>query len=522
MKQTMRDLFDHSLSVNGDRPAIEVGERVHSFSEVDNWANVVARQLEEAGIGSGDVVAIYSHNCAEFLVADVAIARLGAVKLPVNFMLPVETVAYILEKTNARAVVFGSRLRRELGDALQAVAGLQPALLQIPGAPEDLEPGAAWLASCPTTPADAVEYDRHPVGPDDAAAIYFTGGTTGRPKGVIHSQRSAATFHYAQMLEAEIHDDERLLLMTPMAHAAGLFAESALARGATSVIADGFDAATAVEFFRTGRITWTFLVPTMIYRIIDALESSREGEKPGLRTVVYGAAPIAAAKLERALALFGNVFIQLYGQTECPNWGTRLTKSDHNLANTHLLGSCGRASIMTSVKIVDEDSRDLPAGTPGEICLSSPYVLDRYLGDPKATEEKFLGQWIRTGDVGVLDEEGYLYLKDRKNDMVISGGMNVYCREVENVLEQHPSVRAVAVIGIPHADWGEAVHAVIVPRDQDFETSEVIEWTRGQLAGYARPKSIELVKQLPETTYGKIDKTALRKKYWDGNDRNIG
>jgi fatty-acyl-CoA synthase len=521
MELIVRDLFNHALTVNATRNAIESEERVLTFAEVDTWATQVARQLQDLGVRQGDTVAIYLHNCPEFLVVDVAIARLGAVKLPVNFMLPVETVSYILEIADAKVVVVDERLRSGLDDAVQS-RERPPAVLQIPGPCRQPFPGVQWLEECPSERVEPLEYDRHAVTPDDPAAIYFTGGTTGRPKGVVHSQRSTSTFHYAQMLEAEIHEDERLLLMTPMAHAAGLFAQTALARGATSVIRDGFDAALAVELFRSADITWTFLVPTMIYRIIDQLDEPTAGSTIKLRTVVYGAAPIAAVQLERALAIFGSVFIQLYGQTECPNWGTRLAKSDHDPANPQLLASCGRPSIMTRVKIVDDEGRDVPVGTAGEICLASPYVLDRYLGDADATAEKFLGSWIRTGDIGLLDEQGYLYLKDRKNDMVISGGMNVYCREVEEVLEQHPDVKAVAVIGIPHPDWGEAVHAVVVANVEDFAVPDVIEWTRGRLASYARPKSIELVDALPETTYGKIDKASLRSKYWDDQARAIG
>jgi fatty-acyl-CoA synthase/long-chain acyl-CoA synthetase len=220
--------------------------------------------------------------------------------------------------------------------------------------------------------------------------------------------------------------------------------------------------------------------------------------------------------------MFGPVFVQLYGQTEAPNWGTRLAKTDHDLARPHLLSSCGQASIMADVQVVDDQGTPAPAGETGEICLRAPYTLDGYLDDPQATADKFLGDWIRTGDIGLLDEHGYLYLRDRKNDMVISGGMNVYCREVEDVLTRHPSVRAAAVIGIPHEDWGEAVHAVIVPATDRFSDSELLSWARDRLAGYARPKSVELVEALPETPFGKVDKKILRAPYWTDRDRAIG
>jgi fatty-acyl-CoA synthase/long-chain acyl-CoA synthetase len=355
----------------------------------------------------------------------------------------------------------------------------------------------------------------------DPAAMYFTGGTTGHPKGVLHTQASTVALHYAQMLEAEITDGDRLLLMTPLAHAAGLFAQTALIRGATSVLCDGFDAESAVDLLADEEITWTFLVPTMLYRILDRLAESSPQDL-SLRTVVYGAAPISPNRLAQALETFGPVFIQLYAQTECPNWGTRLTKRDHDPRTPDLLASCGRASIMADVKVVDETGGTLPAGMTGEVCLRSPYTLQEYVGDPESTRLKFLGDWIRTGDVGVIDEAGYLYLKDRKNDMVISGGMNVYCREVEDVMAEHDQVRAVAVIGIPHDDWGEAVHACVVRTDDGLSESDLIRWSRMRLAAYATPKTVEFVDSLPETPLGKIDKKALRAPYWEGRSRAIG
>jgi fatty-acyl-CoA synthase len=220
------------------------------------------------------------------------------------------------------------------------------------------------------------------------------------------------------------------------------------------------------------------------------------------------------------------VFVQLFGQTECPNWGTRLAKDDHDPARPELLGSCGRASIMADVMVVDDAGEPLPAGETGEICLKAPYTLDEYLDAPEATAAKFVGredpaEWIRTGDIGFLGDGGYLYLRDRKNDMVISGGMNVYCREVEDALARHPSVARVAVIGVPHDDWGEAVHAVVVPAGE-LDVPALLTWARDELAAYARPKSVEIVEALPETPFGKIDKKELRAPHWAARDRAIG
>jgi fatty-acyl-CoA synthase/long-chain acyl-CoA synthetase len=511
VRETLWDEFGHSLRRHADRVAIRTSHADVTYAELHAWSAAIGSQLTDAGVRAGDAVALYLRNVPDFVAADLAIARLGAVKVPVNHMLPPDTIRHILDRVEARALVFSPALG-------EVAAGLHRDGMHRFVAGEgdgDEEPLAG-----PETPSNSL-FLGGSVGPGDPAAIYFTGGTTGRPKGVLHTQASTVALHYAQLLEAEIADTDRLLLMTPLAHAAGLFAQSAVIRGATIVLRDQFDAGAAVELLDEERVTWTFLVPTMLYRMLDVLRDEPPRETT-LRTVVYGAAPISPARLEEALARFGPVFIQLYGQTESPNWGTRLTKADHDPARPDRLASCGKASIMADVKIVDESGATLGPDEVGEVCLRSPYTLQEYLGDPEATREKFLGPWIRTGDIGTMDADGYVYLKDRKNDMVISGGMNVYCREVEDVLMQHAGVRAAAVIGIPNDDWGESVHACVVRGADDLGERELIGWARGRLAAYATPKSVEFVDALPETPLGKIDKKLLRAPYWEGRARAIG
>lgn len=512
MRETLWHEFEHSLRVHRHRTAVRFGDDSITYGELDDWSLALAGQLADTGVTVGDPVALYLRNGFEFIVTDLAVARLGAVKVPINYMLPAHTVRYIIESAGAKAVVFSAQLGDPVGAGGPArfVVGDQAA--------GDITPLVGR-----GTPTRPLLLDAPPDG-SSTAAIYFTGGTTGRPKGVVHTQRSTVALHYTQMLEGEISEGDRLLLMTPLAHAAGLFTQSALIRGASIVLTDGFDAAETVRLLGRYSITWTFLVPTMIYRVLDILAAGSSDATSGtgaLRTITYGAAPISPTRLDQALAVFGPVFIQLYAQTECPNWGTRLTKSDHDPARPHLLSSCGQPSIMADVKIVDDDGRQLPADEIGEICLRSPYTLERYLNDPEATRDKFLGDWIRTGDIGLMDADGYLYLKDRKNDMIITGGMNVYGREVEDVLSTHPHVASAAVIGIPHSDWGESVHAVVVTAGSDLTPEGLLSWAKPKLSAYAAPKSVEFVDNLPETPFGKIDKKALRAPFWADAGRAI-
>lgn len=518
MRLTMREEFEHSLATHADRVAIVFGDTELTYADLDRWSATVGAQLASHGVGVGDAVALYMRNCPEFIVADIAIARLGAVKVPINFMLPGATTEHILKVSDTAVLVAGTTLADEVA---QATSDL-PDVVVI-GVDDGAGPPAGITLTGPGGTAVTTEFPRGEVTPDATAAIYFSSGTTGLPKGVRHSQSSTVALHHAQLLEAEIRQEERLLLTTPLAHAAGLFAQSAIIRGARCVLVNGFDAKSAVGMARARQFTWTFLVPTMIYRMLDVIAESGSNEASfGIDTIVYGAAPISPSRLEEALHRFGQVFVQLYGQTESPNWGTRLAKSDHDLRRPYLLTSCGQASIAADVAVVDDDGKRLPFGEVGEIWLKTPYLLTEYVKAPDATREKFLDGGIRTGDIGVLDERGYLYLRDRKSDMVISGGMNVYCREVEDVLSRHPNVASVAVIGIPHDDWGEAVHAVVVPRGGDFDADELLAWCKPQLAAYSRPKTVEVVTALPETPFGKIDKKALREPHWASRSRSIG
>lgn len=503
--------------MHAEKNAIEFKGMTISYAQLTRWSAVIGNALRAKGIRAGDTVSLLIGNRPEFVAFDIAIATIGAVKLPVNVMLPTHTITHIMEDSGARALVVDPRLEEI---ALKAIGDRQILLFGFGNGYGSKDHRFIRL-DVTSTERSGSGLELAPVDREAPAALFYTGGTTGRPKGVVHSQRSLLSFHTAQLLEAEIRQHERLLLMTPLAHAAGLFAQSAILRGATIVLHDGFDVERTVAALRDQAVTWTFLVPTMIYRLLDAVSAAGATSGfPALDTVVYGAAPIAPSRLQRALEVFGKVFIQLYGQTECPNWGTRLAKNDHDPARPERLASCGQASIMVDVAIANEAGQMLPPGEVGEVCLKGPYTLTEYHRNPAATAEKFLGEWIRTGDIGLLDEAGYLYLKDRRADMIISGGMNVYSSEVEDVLNAHPKVKSAAVIGIPHEDWGEAIHAVVVA-ENGLTADELIAWSRDRLAGYARPKSVEFVDVLPETPFGKIDKKRLREPYWKNTDRRI-
>jgi len=313
------------------------------------------------------------------------------------------------------------------------------------------------------------------------------------------------------------------LLMSPLPHAAGKFCQVGLLTGATHIITDNFNSLKALQLIEKERITVTFMVPTMIYRLLDTAEGQKF-DLASIKTIAYAAAPILEDRLKQGLEMFGPVFFQFYGQSECPNLIARLRKSDHSIEpnKIHLLRSCGSPTLMAEVKIVDEAGIEVAQGEKGEIIVKSPYVMERYHNMPKKTAETIVNNWLYTGDIGKMDQEGYIYLLDRKNDMIISGGMNVYSTEVENAIQQCPGVGQVAVLGIPHHDWGEQVLALIIPKsDNPALKEDIVQFCKKNLANYKQPKEIEFVSEFPLTTYGKIDKKKMRIPYWEDKNRVI-
>jgi fatty-acyl-CoA synthase/long-chain acyl-CoA synthetase len=499
---TLWDVFRRSLVTNADRRALHVGGREWTYRELGHAVAVAVEQLRESGVRPGDRVVLLMVNEVGFPVLDLAVMALGAVKVPLNSALTAAEVADVVTRVRARVVIVSPAL-------LPLVVAVDPSLVR--------STEIDWTSPAPDLPMPGA------AGPDDPAVIYFTGGTTGRPKGVVHSQQGTVANLWAHLLEGDIRRDERLLLTTPLPHAAGLFTLSTLLRGAYAHIEPAFDADLALDLLNDRSITWTFAVPTTIYRMLDAAD--RRGWRPTtLRTLQYGAAPIAAAQLRRALDCFGPVLQQLYAQTECPNYGSALRKEAHvqALEEPALLRSAGVPSIMCDVSIRADDGEPLPVGEVGEVCLRAPYVMTGYWEDEEAARERFHGGWLRTGDVGYLDEDSFLYLVDRRKDMIITGGMNVYSIEVEQALTQHESVASAALVGIPYADRGEAVHALVVPSGTAPSDETVLrEHCRQALAGYKRPKTYEFVESLPLTVYGKADKKAIRARYWAELDRAI-
>jgi len=491
MSLNLTPLLTGAVRRHGDRIALRINERAWSYAELDQDSNRLAACLRAHGVAKGDAVALLIRNRAEYVIADLAILKLAAVKVPLNELMSGDEAAYCLEHSGARLLIAEADLA---ANAVPNGGTLQHRLTL------DAEGPLCWsdAMACPDAPI-ATECSA-----DDPALIMYTGGTTGHPKGVLHLQGGLGACLLAHVICAEVARDEVMMLASPLPHSAGFLLQACLLQGGATVLVGKFDAAAFLATAAATGATWTFAVPTMLYRLFDAVTP---GAAHPFRTIVYGAAPMGRERLLAGKALFGDVFVQLYGQSESPNFITSLSKDDHR--DPELLGSCGRAVPFAELRICDEAGVEQPEGTVGEVRARTPYVMRGYAGDPEATALALDDGWLRTGDLGRLDANGYLFLVDRAKDMIISGGFNIYSVEVEAALRGHPAVADVAVVGLPDEDWGERVVAVVV-RARPVEAEELRSFGRAALTAYKAPKTVTFVEALPLTKFGKIDKKRLR------------
>jgi len=509
--------FERAVAMYPERVAVADGERILSYSQLAAQVHATARGLRAAGLGAGDRVALLMPNCLEFLPTLFGLWRAGAAFTQLSPRAGVADFRYILESVGAKALIYHERLD-------QAVAHIRPAL-----------PGTRLFIRCGSSPAPADTIalgklvagaaggELPPVpGNRQLAMVGVTSGTTGRPKAVLIDH--AAWSYYAIQAGLEIADPkpgEIFLHVAPLTHVTLVFVLPTWLRGGTNVVLDGFTPGAFADVVERRGVTATAAVPTIVYALLDAPALlKRLGT---LSTIVYAGAPMSPARLAEGVARLGRVFVQTYAGTE-PGFVSRLGKEEHDPGSEpgrRRLSSAGRPLSFVAVCVQDEQDRELPAGAVGEVCVRSPGQMRGYLQserDPEALRDG----WVHTGDLGRLDEDGYLYIVDRKKDMIITGGVNVFPAQVEAILSAHPAVAQCAVIGIPDDRWGEAVTAVCVPRQgQKPAEHELIELVKANKGGAWAPKHVLFAEQLPTTATGKVDKKALRAPYWKGRERGV-
>jgi acyl-CoA synthetase (AMP-forming)/AMP-acid ligase II len=489
-----------------DEPALAVGERIHA-----SWATFAARTAAvSAGLrdgfrlSPGDRVAIVMRNRPEYLEALYGAWHAGLVVVPVNARLHRDEIAYIVEHSGAAVAVTDPDHADDVEPLVEAVASLQASVVA---------PGAQWDRIMVSPPGPLV-----PRWPDDPAWLFYTSGTTGRPKGATLTNRNllAATLSYYADID-QVMPQNAILHAAPLSHGSGLYGLAHVARGAVSVIPDsgGVDGEELAALLQRWSGVSLFAAPTMVKRLsgdpaIAAADLSR------LKTIIYGGAPMYLADLEDALAVFGPRLDQIYGQGETPMTITALSKADHADRDhpcwCERMQSVGVVRTNVEVRVVDDEDRDLPADETGEVVVRGDVVMAGYWDQPDASAEALRGGWLHTGDLGSFDADGYLTLRDRSKDLIISGGMNIYPREVEEALLHHPGVRSVAVVGRPDPEWGETVVAFVVPAD-GAAAPPVDDLDRAcldRIARYKRPKDYRFVDALPTNNYGKVVKRELR------------
>jgi acyl-CoA synthetase (AMP-forming)/AMP-acid ligase II len=479
----------------------------------------MAGAFARAGIAPGERVAILAKNCLEYGLFYLAASKAGVVPVTLNFRLAAPEWQYILADSGARLLL----AQPAYADAIDALRAQLPGLHHLVST-GDARPGwqalAGWLEVEPLAAAEL----RAREWPE----LYqmYTSGTTGRPKGVVMSQQAMLALLVQCRFAYRFGRGERMLMVAPMYHVAGaLWTGYAAACGASLYLMTDFEPREVVRALDEEHIAFGFLVPSMIQACLTQVPDLARRRFASLNLMTYGAAPIAEATLRRALEVFGCEFVQAFGMTEAPNL-TYLTHADHERAlagRPELLLSTGRAGPGSEVKIVDEHDRELPPGEIGEICGRGPQLMNGYWNLPEATAEALRGGWMHTGDAGCLDGEGYLYIKDRVKDMIVSGGENIYPREVEDVLFAHPAVADVAVIGVPSERWGEEVKAIVVRAPgRSASAEELMEFCKGRIAAYKRPRSVDFTDALPRNASGKLLKRELREPYWKGVGRRVG
>src|ERR1700754_2116768 len=515
-----------ALKRNKDKPVLFLGDTTLSGGELADRISQYIQAFEALGAGTGSATGLLSLNRPEVLMILGAGQTQGYRRTALHPLGSLDDHAYVLNDSGVTSLIIDPNptfVERAVG-LLEKVPALKQVLTigPVPGALADV---AVDLT------AEAAKYSPQPLvaadlPPDHIGGMAYTGGTTGKPKGVIGTVQSITTMTTIQLAEWEWPEHPKFLMCTPLSHAGAAFFVPTIVKGGEMVVLSKFDPAEVLRVIEEQRITATMLVPSMIYALMDHPDSHTR-DLSSLETVYYGASAMNPVRLKEAIRRFGPIFAQYYGQSEAPMAITYLAKGDHDEKR---LTSCGRPTLFARVALLGEDGQPVPQGEPGEICVSGPLLAGGYWNLPDETSKTFKDGWLHTGDMAREDEDGFYYIVDRVKDMIVTGGFNVFPREVEDVVAEHAAVAQVCVVGAPDEKWGEAVTAVVVLRadaardDAAIEamTAEVQAAVKERKGSVQSPKAVVVVDALPLTGLGKPDKKAVRAKFWEGADRAVG
>ncbi|MBT7713670.1 MAG: AMP-binding protein [Deltaproteobacteria bacterium] len=519
---TIGDLYDRCVEYYPDSIAITCNDQSYTYREMGYRADCLVTALSSLGLEKGARVGFLMANCPEYVFCEYAVAKVGGIRVPLAVLLNPDDHIYMLNLVESTTLIYHEKMAERVKAMMPELPTVKNYIC-VADDPARVMEGHLHLQTLmnDNQPTDfKVDID-----PEDLAGIYFTGGTTGKPKGVMLPHRAWVYTILIEMLEFDFNREEVFAYMTPLTHAGGCLMLPVLLRNGRCVIMDHFDPEEFLKTVEREKVTTTFLVPTMIYVLLDHPDLKNYNLE-SLTNIIYGASAIAPERLKQALTTFGPIFTQLFGQTEAPMAFSVLPREDHVIADPNrereVFASAGRPTFHCEVRLVADDGHDAKPGEPGEIVVRCANMMSGYYKNPEATAETIKDGWLYTGDIAKKDAQGFIYIVDRKKDMIISGGFNIYPREIEDVLFEHPAVKDTSVIGVPHDKWGEEVKAIVVLREEGGATEEeLINFVKAKKGSLVAPKSIDFWEAIPLTNLGKVDKKTIRSKFWEGQDRMI-
>ena len=505
-----------SSSICPEREAIIFEGNRWSFSDLADRSNRLANALAGMGVGQGDKVGMLQVNCNECIEVYFATAKLGATYVPLNFRARAEELEFMINFSEASALFLGQRYVKMINSMREQIPGMKN-FVSVEGPAEGMLDYEAVIAE-----ADPEEVFTD-IDDNDTSILMFTAGTTGQPKGVMLTHDNLATYVLNNVSPADPDIEEKNILTVPLYHIAGMQAVlAAVYGGRTLVVQRQFDPSDWMTLVETESVTRAMMVPTMLKQLMEH-EEFPERNLSSLQVITYGAAPMPVEVITKAIEVFpGTRFINAFGQTESASTITMLTPEDHVIEGTpgeraiklKRLGSIGRALGDTEVKIFDEDGSEQPVDEVGEIVARGPRVMKGYWKAEEATNSTIRNGWLYTGDIGYMDEAGYIFLSGRAKDIIIRAGENISPEQVEATLHSHPAIDEAAVIGVPDPQWGETVRAIVALKAGAQATeADIIEHCRGQLASFKKPESVIFVDSLPRNPLGKVLKRVLREEY---------
>ena len=512
----------HAKKVAGTRNAVVCGQTRYTWNEFEQRTGALARGLAELGVQHGDRVAVLMLNCHRYLELYYACARMGAVIVPLNIRLARPEIVFILNDSETKILVVDKSFA-PLATGRDTFPTVEHVIYNGDETPEGML-NYEDVVSRGTQGKQSVDREMQD---NDLAGLFYTGGTTGRAKGVMLSHKNIVSNAYHMIMASSYTGQDTYLHAGPMFHLADTASTFSLTMlGGRHVFIPMFNPVQMLQAIQNEQVTTTLIVPTMINALLNHPDVDTY-DVSSLRRIAYGGAPMPLELLKKGLQKWGPIFVQAYGMTETAPLMTMLEPSDARVEGTpeqvRRLASCGREALGVEVRVVNAQGEDVESGEIGEIIARGPNIMLGYWRNPEATAAAIDDGWMHTGDLATVDQENFIYIVDRSKDMIISGGENIYTAEVENALYTHPAVLEAAVIGIPHEQWGEIVHAVVVCKSgMSVSSDELIVHVRTQIAGYKIPRSIEFRPEaLPKSGAGKILKRDLREKYWAGKSRQV-